>query len=193
MKLNLKITKRSVESLNSKDGKEVRLWDTELNGFCVRAYPPGRKIYSITYRICGRFRWCTIGKHGDPWTSEAARRKAQELIGEIAKGNDPGSQKAENASKAITVSRLIDLYLEEGPRDRPDKRESSWANDKCYLSNHVRPLLGRRIIDELKPNDISKFQSDVLAGKSARLNPVQEKIRRRRLWATRASFRFAGQ
>lgn len=37
MKLKAKITKRSAEALNSIDGKEARPWDTELNGFCVRA------------------------------------------------------------------------------------------------------------------------------------------------------------
>lgn len=172
MKLKAKITKRSVDALNSPDGKETRLWDTELNGFCVRAYPSGRKVYSITYRIRGRFRWCTIGKHGDPWTAEAARKKAQELFGEIAKGNDPGSQKTETNQRAFTVAKLIDMYLEEGPRDRPDKRASSWANDKCYLNNHVRVLLGKRIVDELRPKDISQFQNDVLNGKSARKKPA---------------------
>ena len=172
MKIKAKITKRSVDALNSPDGRETRLWDTELNGFCVRAYPSGRKVYSITYRIRGRFRWCTIGKHGDPWTAEAARKKAQELIGEIAKGNDPGSQRAVANLRAITVTKLIDIYLEEGPRDRPDKRASSWANDKCYLNNHVRALLGKRVVDELRPTDIAQFQSDVLNGKSARKKPA---------------------
>src|SRR5690606_12986745 len=64
------------------------------------------------------------------------------------------------------------MYLEEGPRDRPDKRASSWANDKCYLNNHVRVLLGKRIVDELRPKDISQFQNDVLNGKSARKKPA---------------------
>ena len=173
MKLKAKITKRSVDALEPTDGKEARLWDTELNGFCVRGYPSGRKVYSITYRIRGRFRWHTIGKHGDPWTAESARKKAQELIGEIAKGIDPGAQKAAAGLKAITVTKLIDMYLEEGPRDRPDKRASSWANDRCYLDNHVRVLLGRRVVDELKPKDIAQFQNDVLNGKSAREKPVR--------------------
>ena len=83
MKLKAKITKRSVDALKASSGKEERLWDTELNGFCVRAYPSGRKVYSITYRMRGRFRWYSIGKHGDPWTAEEARKEAKSLFGEI--------------------------------------------------------------------------------------------------------------
>ncbi|HRX39536.1 MAG TPA: integrase arm-type DNA-binding domain-containing protein, partial [Parvularculaceae bacterium] len=171
MKLKAKITKRSVDALKASSGKEERLWDTELNGFCVRAYPSGRKVYSITYRMRGRFRWYSIGKHGDPWTAEEARKEAKSLFGEIAKGIDPGATKAAAKSKAITVAKLIDMYLEEGPRDRPDKRASSWANDKSYLNNHARVLIGRREIETLKPKDLAKFQNDVAAGKSARKKP----------------------
>jgi len=171
MKLKSRITKRSVDALDASVGKEVRLWDAELNGFCVRCYPSGRKVYAVTYRIKRRFRWFMIGKHGDPWTAEEARNEAKVLLGEVAKGNDPGTEKTASNVKAITVSKLIDMYLEEGPRDRPDKRNSSWANDKCYLDNHARILIGRRVIEDLKPKDIAQFQSDVATGKSARVKP----------------------
>ena len=109
-----------------------------------------------------------IFSYGDPWTAETARKKAQELFGEIARGKDPAQAKAAANSSAITVSRMIDMYLEEGPRDRPDKRQSSWDNDEGYLKNHARPLLGRRVIDEIKAADLAKFQNDVLNGKTAR-------------------------
>ena len=168
MKHKAKITKRTVDALLAASGKEERLWDTELSGFCVRAYPTGRKVYAITYRMRGRFRWYSIGKHGAPWTAEEARKEAKALFGEIAKGVDPGATKAASNSKAITVAKLIDMYLEEGPRDRPDKRASSWANDRSYLNNHARVLMGRREVDTLKPQDLAKFQNDVVEGKSAR-------------------------
>ncbi len=167
-RLNQKITKRTVDLLEPDGAKELRLWDTEIKGFCVRIKPSGRKVYSVTYRHRGRFRWYTIGKHGDPWTPEQARQRAQEVLGDVARGIDTATAEKEETTKGMTVASLIDLYLSQGPIDRPNKRASSWANDKSYLNNHARRLLGNRLIDELKPADLARFQYDVVSGKSAR-------------------------
>jgi len=170
-----KITKRAVDAFTATSGKRARLWDSELKGFCVQAYPTGRKVYVVGYSFGARYRWITIGKHGDPWTPEAAREKAKAILGDIANGDDPAEKKAaarEAASiRKLTIAHLIDRYLEEGPIDKPDKRASSWANDRCYLTNHVRPLLGSVPIADLRPRDVSKFQNDVLKGVSARARP----------------------
>ena len=144
-----RITKRLVDSAIAEHGNRTRIWDSEQKGVCLVVYPTGRKVYVVGYGFGGRYRWYTIGKHGDPWTPETARDKAKEILGEVAKGNDPSAQKAlervEQKIGALTISKLIDLYLDQGPIDKPDKRESSWANDKNYLNNHARRLLGRRL------------------------------------------------
>jgi len=163
-----KITKRAVDNFNAESNRRVRLWDSELKGFCLQAYPTGRKVYVVGYSFGNRYRWITIGKHGDPWTPDSAREKAKSILGEIANGADPGAKKLEAREaasiKLMTVAQLIDRYLEEGPVDRPDKRSSSWANDKCYLNNHVRPRLGAIPVCDIRPRDISKFQDDVKRG-----------------------------
>jgi integrase len=167
-----KLTKRTVDAFGAEGGKRSRLWDRDLKGFCLQAYPTGRKVYVVGYTYGGRYRWLTIGKHGDPWTPEAAREKAKSVLGDVANGIDPVEFKVEAKEQArrdsLTVSGLIDRYLEEGPVDKPDKRASSWANDRSYLNNHARPLLGKRAASKMKPSDISKFQHDVYKGKSAR-------------------------
>lgn len=90
----------------------------------------------------------------------------------VANGIDPAHKKVEARQHAknssLTLARLIDRYLEEGPIDRPDKRPSSWANDKCYLNNHARPLLGSLPVADIRARDISKFQNDVMNGLSAK-------------------------
>src|SRR5689334_13009064 len=58
----------------------------------------------------GRQRWHVIGRHGSPWTPDAARERARELLGEIAKGADPSAEK-QAARKAATIAELCDLYL----------------------------------------------------------------------------------
>ncbi|WP_112073993.1 site-specific integrase [Hyphomonas sp. GM-8P] len=168
-----RITKRLVDSAIAEHGNRTRIWDSEQKGFCLVVYPTGRKVYVVGYGFGGRYRWYTIGKHGDPWTPETARDKAKEILGEVAKGNDPSAQKTlervEQKIGALTISKLIDLYLDQGPIDKPDKRESSWVNDKNYLNNHARRLLGRITLGDLKPHHISRFQNDVLTGVSAEM------------------------
>ncbi len=60
----------------------------------------------------------------------------------------------------------MELYLKEGPVERPNKKASSWGADESNLRRHVIPLLGRHPAKSLKPSDIAKFQADIAAGKS---------------------------
>jgi hypothetical protein len=87
--------------------------DTDVSGFGIRVTPRGQLVYVIKYRISGQQRWYTIGRHGSPWTPEMARKEAQRLLGEIARGVDPSEQR--NADrKAISFRELCDFYLAEG-------------------------------------------------------------------------------
>lgn len=173
-----KLTKRAVDAFGAKSGERSRLWDSEIKGLCLLAYPSGRKVYCVGYTHRGRYRWCTIGQHGAPWTPDTARDKAKEILGEVAAGKDPAAaQRDRRSERALTIRAMIDLYLKEGPLEKPDKRASSWTVDKSNLNN-ARRLIGHRVADELKPRDISKFQDDVLTGKAAA--PAKNSSRRAR-------------
>src|SRR6516165_9841709 len=63
-----KITKASVDRI----GQGQLLWDQSLNGFGARRQR--RHIfYLLRYRLNGRQRFITIGRHGSSWTSDSAR------------------------------------------------------------------------------------------------------------------------
>jgi integrase len=160
-----KITKRTLAAVPADAPTEFRVWDTELRGFCLRVFPSGRRTYAVSYKRSANSRtWFKIGDAG-ALTPEEARRQARQLLARVAAGADPQAERAKRRDR-MTVSNLIDAYLQEGPRDRPNKRASSWRNDKGYLNNHVRPFLGRRAIDELTPAELSRWQDDVALGKS---------------------------
>lgn len=160
-----KITKRTVDALSAEAG-EVRLWDSELKGFCVRAYPTGRKVYAVKYRTAQqRQRWHTIGPHGSPWTPDEARAEAWRVLNAIAHGEDPGAHKAARR-RDLSVGELIDAYLTDGPASKPDKRASTWAIDASNLNRHVRPLLGHRIARDLTASDCARMVADITAGKT---------------------------
>ncbi len=75
----------------------------------------------------------------------------------------------------MTVDELIDLYLKEGPVDKPNKRESSWEGDRSSLHSHIRPLIGKRIASSLVPADLAKVQVDIANGKTARKTKSEKK------------------
>lgn len=162
-----RITKRLVDATKPEpNGNDIRIWDDELKGFVLRIRPSGVKSYQVFYRRGRLQRWSTIGKHGSPWTPEAARVRAAELLREAALGEDPHAEKLRRRAD-MTVAQLADAYLEHGPMDKPNKRPSSWKADRSNLERHAKPLLGKRPLSELTSKDIAGFQRDIAAGKSA--------------------------
>lgn len=160
-----KLTKRAVDAAQVPLTGETRVWDDELSGFCLRVYPSGRKVYALKYRVAGRQRWLTIGEHGNPWTPDQARDTAKAGLLQAGQGHDPATKK--RLRDDLTVSKLIALYLEEGPGSKPDKRAGSWASDRSNLERHVGPTIGRRLVSGLAKGDITRMTSAITNGDTA--------------------------
>ena len=161
-----RITKRTVDTaISDTTGADCFLWDAEVKGFGLRVKPSGIKSYVLKYRIGSRTRRLTIGKHGSPWTPEEARRRALDLLRDVKDGRDPATEKAE-ARKDLTVAALADLYLDQGPAEKPDKKPSSWVADRSNIERHIKPLLGRKMGKALTQADVARFQADVAVGKT---------------------------
>ena len=160
--LRAKITKRTVDSMPSPDQGEVRLWDTEIKGFMVRGYPTGRKVYALKCRVGRVQRIHTIGEHGSPWTPDEARKTALEALARARRGEDPNAER----KAALSVSDLIDRYLNEGPDTKPAKRASSWASDGSNLNRHIRPLIGVKAADRLTKGEAARAIRDIMDGKT---------------------------
>ena len=80
-------------------------------------------------------------------------------------GKDPaGDKRAQRLD--LTIAKLVEHYLEEGPADKPDKKASSWVTDASNLRRHVVPILGRRRASTLARADLQRLQADVTAGKT---------------------------
>ena len=84
----MRLTKRSVESIEPDPGRELFVWDAELPGFGVRVYPSGRRAFLIQYRAGRRTRRLDLGTFGKV-TADEARKAAKAAFGEIARGRDP--------------------------------------------------------------------------------------------------------
>lgn len=169
-----KLTKRAVDVLSRPKSGQAFLWDQELRGFGVRVTPSGLKTFILQFRNAEeRTRRIVLGRYG-VLTVDQARDQAVIKLGVVAAGGDPADEKA-IARKGMTVTEVCDWYLTEaesgrllGRRNRPIKL-STLAMDRSRIETHIKPLLGRRQIKALKPAEVSGMQSDIVAGKTAKL------------------------
>ena len=126
-----KITKSVVDRLQP--GSMV--WDTQVIGFGARKQLR-HAHYLLRYRIAGRQRFTSIGKHGSPWTPDTARREATRLLGVVASGVDPAS---ERATPSETFAAELERYIE---RKRTVLRPRSLIEIERYLRVQCKSLHG---------------------------------------------------
>lgn len=166
-----KISKRVVEAAEPRE-RDYFLWCDELPGFGVRIFSTGRRSYLVQYRSAGRSRRVTIGLHG-PVTAEQARKEALNLLGQVARGEDPAEEKA-TRRRSLTVAQLCERYLEATKagtvlgRGRKPKKASTLISDRGRIEHHIVPLLGNRLVQDLTRADVQRFVRDVQAGRTAR-------------------------
>ena len=98
-----------------------------------------------------------------PWTEENARAEARKILGRAANGEDPAQEK-QDLKKRLPVSELCDQYLQYGCAT---KKVSTLATDKGRIERHIKPLVGRKKVQDVTRADIKKFLQDVAQGKTA--------------------------
>ena len=161
--MKAKITKRTVDA--AKPGERDNfIWDTEVKGFGLKVTPAGNRIFVFQYRFGGEVKRYTIGKLGSPWTPDKARGEAERLRGMVADNKDPAAAKATEKAEKITITALCDQYLEEGCET---KKPSTLAIDRGRIERHIKPLMGKKRVKDITPNDIKRFMRDVAKGKTA--------------------------
>ena len=168
-----KLTKRAIDGFATPDVKQLIYWDTEVKGFGVRVLPSGLKTFVVQYRTLeGVKRRLSLGWFG-PLTVEKARDLAKLKLAEVIVGEDP-ADKVREARKGMTVSQMYDWYLSEadagnilGRRNLPIKA-SFLDMDESRIRTYIVPLLGRRIVKQLRIADVELMQADVKNGKTAK-------------------------
>jgi len=167
----VKLTKRQIDALPIRE-KDYFEWDDELSGLGIRVWPTGKKVYLVRYRQSGRQRFFKLGNHG-ALTPEQARREARIKLGEVAAGDDPQEERT-TRRKSITVAELCDDYLAAadkglilGKGGRP-KKASTLATDRGRIEQHIKPLLGRKLVVDVTRADVAGFVRDVISGKTAK-------------------------
>ena len=161
-----RITKTTVDNARPA-ATDWFLWDADLKGFGLKVSKGGRKSYVCQYRTpggrAGEDRRVTIGAHGSPWTVETARSEAKKILGRAANGEDPAREK-QDLKKRHTVAELCDQYLRYGCAT---KKATTLATDRGRIERHIKPLLGRKKVQDVSRADVKKFLQDVAQGRTA--------------------------
>ena len=98
-------------------------------------------FYLLRYRLNGRQRFITIGRHGSPWTPDTARNEARRLLGLVASRTDPANERVRPAE---TVGAEINRYLE---RRQSALKPRSFEEVERHLIAHAKPLRRLRLAE----------------------------------------------
>src|SRR5262245_58170134 len=108
----LNLTDRGITALPipTADQRQRDHWDRTMRGFGVRVSCGGKRVFVVRYRVAGRLRRLTLGPY--PALSLAdARRKARQVLGDVAHGEDPAEEK-QVRREGLRFSDLVTAYLE---------------------------------------------------------------------------------
>lgn len=145
----VRINKRSIDALSPRAGRYV-VFDDKLPAFGVEIMPSGLKSYKLWYRVGGRLRKLTLGRHG-AITAEEARELAKKALGAVANGGDPANEKAESR-RAQTVATAFEEWLD---RHVDAKRKPATRIEyRRLFEKNIKWRLGTRQLKDVERADV---------------------------------------
>lgn len=166
-----KLTKTVVNGLEPRQSDYVT-WCGELTGFGVRTRPTGRKSFIVQYDYRGKSRKVTVGTF-PTLTVEQARDRSKELLAKVQLGEDVAAKPVTEENP--TIAELCDEYLKKGCGH---KKVSTVTTDKGRIDRHIKPLLGKVPVQDLKRRHIDDFFANVAVGKGIEVKGGEGTARR---------------
>lgn len=125
----IKITKKAVDAATCPPGKRnLCLWDPTVKGFGLVITSNGVRTYVVQFRMGGRgtpTKRYTIGRHGSPWTPDAARERALDILQMVRTGVNP-----------IDAERSARKALDDDEEDRAYFDFDAFAD--AFIERHVK-------------------------------------------------------
>jgi integrase len=160
MELNQSTVNKLIKDKVPASGSVI-IWDSRISGFGLRLTANGVASFILNYRNAdGVERRWTIGRCKE-WPAKAAYDEAIERKKAIREGADPlATRDAEEIAAEHKERTLVDVskeYLEN--HAKPNKRESSYRNDKAMLENIILPRLGSIPLSEIRTKDVEGLKN----------------------------------
>lgn len=155
------LTEIGVERLKpSADGKRLEIWDTILQGLCLRVSEKGVKSWYLIYRMNGGKQRRMLLGHYPIISLKQARNLAREGKFEISQGNDPlmmREQKRKERERiereTITVAQLGEQCVER--HWKPNI--SRWKGMQGVFIHHINPVLGDMSAKDVMKKDVHRL------------------------------------
>jgi hypothetical protein len=135
--------------------KPYIIWDTHQKGFCIRVQPSGSRVYKLSYNLCNRTRWFTIGG-ADAIALSDARRIAAELMLQVIRGGDPQAERRAKRGTG-TFSELAERYLEEHAK----RKNKSWPQGAALIAKHLTPKWAKLAANSITRSDVKAALSRI--------------------------------
>ncbi|WP_115705986.1 tyrosine-type recombinase/integrase [Legionella sainthelensi] len=143
----MRINKTNIESLaipqpiKAGQSAQKKYYDDNLKGFGVRVTSGGTKAFFVEKLINKKLNRITIGRYPEI-SPDLARKKATELLGQIAMGKDPVAEKRAQSMREITLYEVFQEYLQTRKTLKP-KTISNYNHiiNKAFPSWKSKPIL----------------------------------------------------
>ncbi len=183
----INFTKANITNLpQPQTGKRTFYRDTKIPGLGIRVTSNGTKTFVVYRKITGKPERITLGRY-PAMTVEQARKKAQQVNGEIAKGLNPQEAKRRERH-GLTLGELHKRYMEDCIQlhQKRDKNPESYY--RLYL-NHWQ----HRKLSATKRADVRELHAKIKRRKShITANRVLTLLRAMYNWAKREDL-FEGE
>ena len=159
-------------------GKRREIADGRISGLYLIVQPTGAKSWATRYRVAGVPRKLTIGPY--PGIDLAtARKRAQEALGDVAKGTDPSAQKKAVRAAARAAATAVDERVENVVADfirlYAMKHTRDWRETNRLLQKDVVPAWRGRLLSEIGKKHVVKLLDEIVerGARSARTAPLR--------------------
>ncbi len=155
----LNFTKAVIDGLPVPTRSRTYHYDSKVFGLCIGVSPVGRKTFFLYRKISGRPARIRIGTFPE-FSLDDARRKALQLNGEIASGQNPSASSTE-IDKALTFREAFERYYElhSLPKNRTAHDERLKFNRHLDSDRHGLRLAEMRLAD-IRRTDIAKLHAN---------------------------------
>ena len=149
--MHRKLTPPFVRTAAAAAGAERTIyWDESLEGFGLMVTAAAHRSFVVQYRAAGTSRRYTIK---GTLSLAKARKKARSILGAVAEGRDPLTERRKAERVATNTLRAIsEEYLA-----REGKKLRSVGERRRIFDVYILPKLGSRQIEEIKRSDVVRL------------------------------------
>ena len=163
-----KLTERFIATLKPPASGRLVVTDADVRGLSIRVTPNGVKSWHIRYRPKGQKKQPSETPGTHPAMSLAdARQRARDVLAAAKRGLDLPAQEQEQrreAAKATTVKVLLSDYVEKHCK----LMQRQWRATERIFQMHVIPVIGDKLVTELRRADVVELLDDLQNKKGLR-------------------------